>query len=252
VTYPNATSTYMYDIGDGSQLVLVGYVFTPRGESGYWGTVDNQGLWSLITRHVHELDCSTPTHELLGYDSNMVAVGFYNSPISGNGSICSIHPWKVKPGDDTIPLSVPGNWVNAEATGVAANGSGDDIVGSTSFASSSAAPAGWFFNAATSSYSTYHCCSASGTYPTTFNGIVRTSASAPNDLIVGSYTEDSKTHGFVFDETTGAWTYPIDAFQKDYTVVNGINANATICGWYSKSGTYYGFVAGLATIGTHR
>jgi hypothetical protein len=89
VTYPDATSTYMYAISDDTKI-KVGYVLGPnyQGQHTRWGAVDYRGLWSLVNRHGDENDCKTtenshpPVHELLGFDNpspHEVAVGFYTS-----------------------------------------------------------------------------------------------------------------------------------------------------------------------------
>jgi hypothetical protein len=263
VTYPDATSTYMYAISDDTKI-KVGYVLGPnfQGQHTRWGAVDYRGLWSLVNRHGDENDCKTtgnshpPIHELLGFDNpspHEVAVGFYTSAHYD----CSPRPFEVKPGDnqdDNTPFNnIPKYWTNVKATGI---DSVDDIVGTTMFKSTTSyprtpPPAGWFQPIGSKlAPVAYWCCGQSGVKnPTAFNGIVKTTGSTQY-VIVGSYTVGSKTHGFIFklSSTTGRGVWrTIDALQQNYTVVNGINTDLSICGWYQdQAGFQEGFVGTVA------
>jgi hypothetical protein len=240
VTYPEAHSTYMYAINDDSSIE-VGYVDTPQGQGGRWGTVDYNGLWNLTLRHPSELDCKpNEAHELLGFDNNSlreVAVGFYTE--SKNN--CTFRPYVVKPGDnpdDTQFKNIPSYWVVTEATGIATN---DDIVGSTQFSDFTPA-AGWFQGSGqTGTPSTYHCCGGSAIYATAFNGMAF--VSLVGDVIVGSYAVANVTHGLVWIKGASTWKTIDGPPGTNYAVVNGVNANRDICGWYKdSSGIFEGFV----------
>ncbi|HVR45307.1 MAG TPA: hypothetical protein VMT95_01510 [Candidatus Binatia bacterium] len=232
---------YMYAINDAASI-MVGYANTPTNESGLWGTVDYNGLWSLTLRHPHELDCKpNATHELLGFDNNSaseIAVGFYTDSTNN----CTFRPFELKPGDnrDTTEFkNIPTSWLVTKATGIAPN---DDIVGSTQF-SYNKAPAGWFqASGATGTPSTYNCCGGSTIYPTAFNGIA--SVSLLGEVVVGSYVNASITHGLVWIKTTNTWKTVNGPPGTNYTIVNGVNANDDICGWYRDptTGYQYGFV----------
>jgi hypothetical protein len=246
--YNNAASTYLYAITDGSNPIEVGYVLTPNDETGKWAVVQNQGLWSITRRTVSEEGCPKPTwsHALLGINDYKTAVGYYTDS-NDTKDTCSLKPYEVTPGDNNnskMFSGVPSSWDNTEATGIASN---NDIVGTTTLnAFTKPVSAGWFFahGSGTSVAPTLlRCCSPTGSNPTTINGIALTAASPPNELIVGSYTSGSSTYGFVYNMTTNTWTYPLAAFQSTYTVINGVNSNGSICGWYLASGNYHGFVA---------
>lgn len=254
VTFPfnNAQSTYMYAISDDPNPILVGYIFNPNNQTGDWGVVRNKsGIWSMTRRVGNEEQCSANQkwkHALLGFDTgSKIAVGYYTDSTDS----CNFKPYEVEAGDNnnTNPFKgVPGAWKNTEATGIASN---LDIVGTTTYKS---ALYGWFLSNGSTSRATptkFQCCNfTTGNYPTTVNGIVRTTGASPHEFIVGSYTPQgsSPTYGFVYDKTatTNPWTYPIVAFGSNDTVVTGVNSDGSICGRYRASNHYHGFVGFVA------
>lgn len=248
--YGNADSQYLYAISSDSNPIEVGYVSDPNSETGYWGVVRSQGIWS-ITRRVGNAEiqgCGNPNwkHALLGFDTvSHIAVGYYTDATVGS-VICPLKPYEVEPGNnnDTEPFKlVPSGWSNTQATGIVSNSGKEDIVGSTTL--SGGAQAGWFLSSKTTSASaptSFRCCDT-GHFDTIANGITLTAGTQQHELIVGTYKSGSNWDGFVYDKTaTGTQWTTIVAFGSNHTVVTGINASKTICGWYLDSGRARGFV----------
>jgi hypothetical protein len=261
--WPTAPAgTYMAGISTASTnlpAVEVGYVASSSDISdelgpGSWAVVDNGGLWSAIHQVGDEASCSTtPFAELMAFDGNLTSVGYRTN------KSCVYIPYEVKNGDKTNSNRFSHfSWTaNTEATGI---DSSDDIVGTTQGNSSSGTSAGWYFPNATSDQPPLlRCCgTTSETYATSFTGIAAIGATHVIS-IVGSYTTGGKTHGLIYNpaETgSSAWTTVDEpnAHNDAYTVINGINTNGDICGWYKdSSGNIDGFVGIVVAIaGNHR
>jgi len=263
INWPTGTKgTYMAGISTATSslpVVELGYVASSPDISGdlgpgSWAVVDNGGLWSAIKQVGDEASCSTtPFAELLAFDGNQTSVGFRTN------KSCVYIPYEVKNGDKTNSSRFSGfTWTaNTEATGI---DSSDDIAGTTLGNSPGGTSAGWFFPNGTSSQPPLlRCCGTTAeNYATSFTGIATVGAT---DVIsiVGSYTTGGKTHGLIYNpaETgSAAWTTVDEpnAHNDAYTVIDGINANGDICGFYKdSSGNIDGFVGfAVATAGSHR
>jgi hypothetical protein len=247
--YANAAYTYLYAISDDSSPIVVGYVSSPNSQTGYWGVVRSQGIWSITRRvgNAEEKGCGNPNwkHALLGFDTaSHTAVGYYTGATPGpSTTTCPLEPYEVEIGDNsnTKPFkNVPTAWSNTVATGIVSNGATgkEDIVGSTTL--QHGAKSGWFLSTTgtTTSAAPTPFRFDPGDLDTIVNGITLTTGPSPHELIVGSYNSSGSTwKGFVYDKTatTNQWT-TIVAFGSNKTVITGINASKTICGWYLDSG----------------
>jgi hypothetical protein len=260
--WPTGTGgTYMAGISTATTnlpAVEVGYVASSpdimsKLGPGSWAVVDNGGLWSAVPKAGDENSCSSPFAELRAFDGNLTSVG-YRTNMS-----CIYIPFEVKNGSKTSGSRFSNfTWTaNTEATGI---DSSDDIVGTTQGNSSSGLSAGWYFpNTSSSQPALLRCCgTTSENYATSFNGIAIVGATHVIS-IVGSYTTGGKTHGLIYNPAeTGiaAWTTVDEpnAHNNAYTIINGINSNGDICGWFKdSSGNIDGFVGiAAAAIGNHR
>lgn len=277
--YMNAISDRIAGIGAPIQLgtnqntVEVGCINTFAGvsgeENGVWGLIDNNELWS-----VHDKGGSTGcdygmhnrffgTGELLGYDStntiSKTAVGFRNDPKNS----CTFVATEIQAGSgkDTnwqnltvFPPSFPA--INVMATGItesSATSSSGDIVGIVTKKSASPSQQGWYLPNTTSAETYFY----PGSTATAFTGIAKVAGTLE---IVGWYTlpangtATASTHGLV--ATPGTTGFTVTTINEPnavgLTVVNGINANGDICGWYTDSnGTFHGFV-GLGIVSALR
>jgi hypothetical protein len=65
-----------------------------------------------------------------------------------------------------------------------------------------------------------------------------------NGLVVGSYTDSANnTHGFVYTISDGSFATVEDPHGVNTTIVNGINDNGVLVGFYGTAPINSGFVA---------
>ena len=244
--YPNAPSTYMASINlppHSSSTIQAGYVITPGDLQGYWGVLNNKGLWSLIRRHRGEGKCHMM--ELFGINSSYFEVGFYwydNSPPSGNCSSHTQYVTEARPGGAFHDFTVVG--ANPTAAGVNKSGW---LAGSTDN-SGNGPSQGW----------TKMVCKGcnKGTEVKYWNYDNDPSSSTQllgmNDssVVVGTYQDGSGNwHGLIATNLLSISQQPtwqsIDEpnGNQTNTVISGIDNLGDICGWYTDAyGVTHGFV----------
>lgn len=224
---PDATDgTYMNSIASAATMTYqAGYVYAPHSETGIWGVINDNGTWSLLQKHSGE-GKTCIVMELMGVNESGYAVGYYEN---ASGNKCLIQAFEMQPGEVYKDLiGAPGT--SPIATGI--NNSGD-IVGDTTV---SGIAEGWYkVKGATA-------------VPFTYPGSVGTQALSINasDQIVGSYQDsDGNTHGYLLSNPGPSETWQnIDDKHNGLTVVNGINDNGYLCGWYKGADNdLHGFVA---------
>jgi hypothetical protein len=244
--YPNAPSTYMasiYVANGSSSSVQSGFVIAPGDLQGYWGVLNNKGLWTLIRRHRGEGHCHMM--ELFGINSSYWSVGFYwydDSPPSG---FCSKHTQYVteaRPGEAFHDFTVLGK--NPTGTGVTKTGG---LVGSTDN-SGSGASQGWSkmvckgcTKGTEVKYWNYNNNSNSSTQLLGVNN---------SNVAVGTYQDGSGNwHGLIATNLFSVSLQPVWQSIDEpngngtNTVISGIDSSGDICGWYTGSdGLTHGFV----------
>lgn len=240
INYPGNVGTLMTSLNPNPTAtqspVEVGYVFNPPQLSGTWGLVNYQGILTLMEKHKGENTGDCVVMQLLGVDDSNNAVGYYTAPPSGSSGSCVDHAFEVQPGESYSDIAgAPG--ASNMATGINDNG---DLVGNIVNGTGTPTYEGWYKPKGQSAISFYYNNAGSGN--TQALGI------NSSEYVVGTYVDSqNKQHGFIVYNlgTTPTWQ-SIDEPKGDgsLTVVNGINDNKDICGWFKKSdGTIHGFVA---------
>jgi probable HAF family extracellular repeat protein len=176
------------------------------------------GVYTLVTLH------GTPFNRLLSQNDFAQAAGHYNTEADGSGPD---HAYIYDEGGEVFETFTFPDSVSAQATGI--NNLGD-VCGFT--IDGSGKMHGWLqvWGRVTQF---------------DFPGATATRALGLNNKgeVVGSYTDSSgNTHGFVYMVSTKKWQSIDDPSGID-TVVNGINDNGVLVGFFGTSPTNSGFVA---------
>jgi hypothetical protein len=184
-------------------------------------------------------DCAVT--ELLGINGSKIAVGYYET---GTGSPCKYHAFEWYQNTygpaSFVDLNVP-NAVNSKAWGISNAG---DVVGTAHIVGSGVnVDESWYYN--------------DFNYTRFYVGNQTTSATTARDInwdggIVGDYTDSGVQRGFLLVtqkrqlSTSPAFetlNYPSNTGTAQ-TIVNGIDFNWVIAGWYWQNASYttHGFV----------
>jgi hypothetical protein len=225
ISYPNSQSSVATSITN--NRVIGGYFQdTGHGEATL-GFQRVKGLWSII-KDIHTPKEPNSINEVLGVNSNDIAVGFYVDAY-GVDQAFTVASRKF------TPLKPPGS-VSTRATGINTRG---DMVGSAVL--SNGETVGWVYRSGT--YAEFSAPNSTDTEPTSAN---------IEGQIAGSYVDGyGATHGFVVrnagDTTKAFWQTIDEPNAAGTTVVTTINNHHAISGWYVDAyGNNNGFVGTIS------
>jgi hypothetical protein len=227
-------STFLQGLDNNATLggaYQVGYAGNGLGSTV--GDIYHAGKWILTPiQDPNEGSCAVT--QVLAINDTRQGVGFYLKPKNGQ---CEPQAFEFYPSGngytyvDFSPSPPAGQTLSSTANGINTLG---DVVGTVTYGSPPH-NAVWFYSEL--KYYTFR----NGT--DTFGHGVNF-----NDRVVGDYVDSAGTHGFFVPnpEALNPTFFPIDDSQLStppYTVVNSINTNQTIAGWYlGGDGHDHGFV----------
>lgn len=214
--YPKSAQTQV--IGINSFGKTVGFYINTANDT--FGFMDRSGTFSSVAFP------GTPFNQLLGQNDQSQAAGYYSTKADGSGPD---HAYVYDEAGGVFELFVIPGSVSAQATGI--NNSGD-VCGFTIDSKNNMH--GWLRIFGQFTILNYP---GEGT---------QTQALGLNNKgqVVGSYTDAANnTHGFVYEISTKKWQSIDDPDGVDTTIVNGINDNGVLVGFYGTSPINTGFVA---------
>lgn len=225
-TYDLATSTFTSENYPGSQQTQVTGINTPGKTSGFYilhnktiGFTDYQGTFVSVAYP------KKPFNQLLGQNDYAQAAGYYSTKADGSGPDTAY----VYDEDGGIfeVFEIPAS-VSAQATGI---NNSENVCGF--YIDANQVNHGWL--------------QFGGHFVVLdYPGSAGTQALGLNNqgAVVGSWTDNSgNTHGFVYTVSSGTFTSVDDPSGIGSTIVNGINDNGVLVGFYGTSPTNSGFVA---------
>ncbi len=231
-TYDYATATFTNEnFPNSQQTQVIGINNDPFKTVGFYiehgktiGFTDYQGTFTSVAYP------KKPFNQLLGQNDYGQAAGYYSSNASGSDPDV---PYVYDEDGGVFEVyTIPGATGGAQATGI--NNAGN-VCGF--FIDSSNVSHGWL--------------QIQGHFTVlNYPGSTGTSASGLNNKgsVVGFWTDSSGgTHGFVYNVTAATFTNVDDPSGVGNTLVNGINDNGVLVGFYGPAacttGTCNGFVA---------
>lgn len=226
ISYPNSQSSVATSITN--NRIIGGYFLdTGHGESTL-GFLRDRGLWSII-KDIHTPKELNSVNEVLGVNSNVIAVGYYVDAYGIDQAFAeaSRHFTALRP---------PGS-LSTRATGINSRG---DMVGSAVL--SNGQTVGWVYRSGV--YTEFSAPNSNDTEPTSAN---------IQGQIAGSYVDGSgATHGFVVrspgNPTEAFWQTIDEPNAVGTTVVTTINNHHAISGWYVDAyGNNNGFVGTITS-----
>lgn len=239
-------NTFLEGLDNGGQLSnvrMAGYAVRPFCDSQCTplGVVDDKGMWKTIQDPSQGSGPCAVTEVLAINDASM-GVGYYLN------TSCKPQAFEFYPdanGDgnftyvDFSPSPPPGQgYLSSTANGITVQG---DVVGTVTYGSTAQPQtAAWYYSEL--KYYWFQI-KATSSYNTSGNGINF------NDRVVGDYVDSLGTHGFEVQNPKNANHYPtyttIDYppnSSHSYTVLNSIERDGYITGWYQQGGYYHGLV----------
>jgi probable HAF family extracellular repeat protein len=213
--YPGSAQTQVTGINN--QGKTVGFYITSSNETKGFQYVDGKYLNSNFP--------GTPFNQLLGQNDQAQSAGYYSTNAAGTNPD---HAY-IYDETGTFELFVlPNSSSGAQATGI--NNSGQVC--------------GFFIDGNNVSHGWLQMYGI----VTTLNYPNSTSTQAlglnNKGQVVGSYTDSAQnTHGFVYYVTTKKWQQVDDPDGVDTTIVNGINDNGVLVGFFGTNPVNTGFIA---------
>lgn len=166
-----------------------------------------------------------PFNQLLGQNNHGQAAGYYSTKVDGSGPD---HAYIFDENGGVFEvLTIPGS-VSAQATGI------NDVSNACGFfVDSSNTNHGWLL--VQGSLIQLDFPESTGTQALGLNN---------KGIVVGSYTDSANlTHGFTYNTATKLWQTIDDPNGVGATIVNGVNDNGFLVGFYGTSPINFGFVA---------
>jgi hypothetical protein len=168
---------------------------------------------------------STPFNQLLGQNDLAQSAGYYSTKADGSGPD---HPYVYDENGQTWLAIILPNSVQAQATGI---NNSSDVCGFT--IDKNNVSHGWLNVAGNVTILNYP--ESTGTAALGCNNAGQ---------VVGSYTDSANnTHGFVYYVTSKKWQSIDDPDGVGTTVVNGINDNGVLVGFYGTAPINTAFIA---------
>lgn len=213
--YPGSAQTQV--IGINNLGKTVGFYITPSGQTK--GFQFGSGIYTSSNFP------STPFNQLLGQNDEAQSAGYYSGNTAGTDPD---HAYIYDETGSTFEQFVLPNSVQAQATGI--NNAGN-VCGFT--IDSKSVSHGWLQIGGIVQILNYP--ESTGTVALGLNN---------KGQVVGSYTDASNnSHGFVYTLSTKKWQSIDDPDGVDTTVVNGINDNGLLVGFYGTSPINTSFIA---------
>lgn len=240
-------STFLDGLSNNNSLggtFQVGYASNGCASCTTVGVILNGGSWATVQDPSAGLCGGT---HVLAMNDTQQGVGYYLKPTTAGN--CEPQAFEFYPNPsggyqyyDFSPSPPPGTGsqsvISSTASGINTLG---DVVGTVTYGSP-AREAYWFYSEL-KYYAFQYTTSTSKTYNTYGNGINY------NDGVVGDYVDGSgATHGFFVFNPANPSPVSIDypgsgSGSKPYTIINSINTDWAIAGWYKDStGKTHGFV----------
>jgi hypothetical protein len=221
-----ATKTFTSENYPGSQQTQVIGINTPGKTSGFYilhnktiGFTDFQGTFVSVAYP------KKPFNQLLSQNDFAQAAGYYSTKADGSGPDTAYVYDEV--GNVFEAFEIPGS-VSAQATGI---NNATSVCGF--FVDVNQVNHGWVQIGGHFTVLDYP--GSSGTQALGLNN---------QGLVVGTWTDtSSNSHGFVYTVSSGTFTSVDDPSGIGTTVVNGVNDNGVLVGFYGTSPTNSGFVA---------
>ncbi len=215
--FPNSMMTQV--IGINNSLTTAGFYVDNNGETLGFYHINNGSFTSVGYPE-------TPFNQLLSQNDNHQAAGYYS--LSPNNTLPDVPYIYDEVGGVFEIINIPGAPGGAQATGI--NNSGE-VCGF--FIDQSNVNHGWLLNAGVFLQLDYP-------------GSTFTQALGLNNRgqVVGAYMDQQGlTHGFVYTVSSGQFTSEDDPNGVGSTIVNGINDNGVLVGFYGTAPINSGFVA---------
>lgn len=226
-TYDVATNTFTVENFPGSAQTQVIGINNKKKTVGFY--IDQKGITHGFTNvgkaFVTVDQPGTPFNQLLGQNDNSQAAGYYSTIADGSGPD---HGYVFdEMGRVFATFTIPGS-TSAQATGI--NNSGT-VCGFT--VDAKGVNHGWLLVQGILTILNFPA--STSTQATGLNN---------NNQVAGVYVDGSgNSHGFVYNAATKSWTSVDDPNGIGTTVVNGINDNGDLVGFWGTSPLNTAFVA---------
>ncbi len=217
--YPGSAQTQVTGINNVGKTV--GFYITQSGETDGFQHINGVYLNSNFP--------GTPFNQLLSQNDQSQSAGYYSTNVSGSNPDHAYIYDELSAGNGTFELFVlPNSSGGAQATGI--NNSGQ-VCGF--FIDAKGVSHGWLQILGNVTILNYPDSTSTAALGLNNKG-----------QVVGSYTDSAgNTHGFVYYVTTKKWQMVDDPDGTDTTIVQGINDDGVLVGFYGTTPINTGFVA---------